>query len=149
MEAFPQRWRSIYLGIFPVDSNYCFWDVRFFNSLEMGASQPGQQHEGSSPWTGKWLPVMTFFHLCISHSVTAFHLSPKPGYISHLMLPNSSGEEGWEAGRRKHKGVECLLAGIHDGRQKGELWTPIFAGELKSKLTSVTSVVKVSKPAGI
>ena len=58
----------------------------------------------------------------------------------------------WGGGLRgrqeKAKGVGCLLAGIHDGRQKGELWSPIFAGELKSRLTSVTYVVKVSKPAG-
>lgn len=58
----------------------------------------------------------------------------------------------WGGGLRgrqeKAKGVGCLLAGIPDGRQKGELWTPIFAGELKSRLNSVTFVVKVSKPAG-
>lgn len=42
-----------------------------FNSLEMGASQPGQQRGGSWPCKGKLLPVMTFFHLCISHSAAA------------------------------------------------------------------------------
>lgn len=70
------------------------WGHELFNSLEMGVSQPGQQRGGSCPSKGKLLPVMTFFHLHISHSAPAISLNPKPGCMSRSMLPNSSERGG-------------------------------------------------------
>lgn len=128
-----------------------------FTSLERGGSQPGQQREASYPSKGKLLPVLTFFHLHISHSATAISLSPKPGYMSHFMLPNSL-EGGRGRGRKAEESIKewgvCWLVFTMIGKKvksrcvhTEELWSPVLAGDLKSGLTSVACVVEVCNSA--
>lgn len=121
-----------------------------FNSLEMGVSQPGQQCAGLCPSKGKLLPVMTFFHLHISHYAPAIQLNPKPGSMSHLMLPNSSKGGGWEAGSRSIEEFEvCWLVFTVIGKEQRS-WGALEScpsRDLESRLPPAMDIVKVCSPA--
>lgn len=95
------------------------WGHELFNSLEMGASQPGQQRGGSCPSKGKLLPVMTFssayFPFCSSNLV-------KPKAWLHVSLDAAKLIWGRRVGGRQkeHRRVWGLLVDIYSDRQGAE-----------------------------